>query len=77
MSADSENYAVIEAMWTLEPCGANRKTFFDKVQRLWKGVYSQSGSACRELFAKAGKLSGPVAPSSSLQPLTQCSQVTS
>ena len=58
LSADSGYYAVIEALWTLEPCGANRQTFFEKAQRLWKGVYSQSGSAYRELFAKAGKVRG-------------------
>ena len=34
------------------------KSSFEKAQRLWKGVCSQSGSACRELFAKAGKVSG-------------------
>ena len=58
LSAHSGYYAVIEALWTLEPCRASRQTFFEKAQRLWKGVYSQSGSACRELFAKAGKVSG-------------------
>jgi hypothetical protein len=57
VSADSGYYAVVEALWTLHPCGANRQTFFEKAQRLWKDVYSQSDLACRELFAKAGKVS--------------------
>ena len=30
LSADSGYYAVIEALWTLEPCGANRQTSFEK-----------------------------------------------
>ena len=30
LSADSGYYAVIEALWTLEPCGANRQTFSEK-----------------------------------------------
>ena len=42
VSADSGYYAVVEALWTLEPDGANWQTFFEKAQRMWKDVYSQS-----------------------------------